>query len=218
MIRIFKQNAFSLIEVLTVMTIIAILAALLFPVFSSSKSRAEREVCASNLHQIGIATNLYLQDYDEVYPHAVTLWDRNHPALLVCSPQNLKDVSSIPIINVVLRPYLHSDIIFKCPSDDGITNRIGPPILPSMFAYGGDGSSYEFETLLDNQSSTCFLHPSLDEYAMDSDGTWHTYSTADFFHQAENMLFIDNHIKFIYPSIDYYNIAVLDCSAGASNE
>lgn len=63
------RNAFTLIELLVVIAIVAILAALLFPVFAEAKSSARRAACLSNLRQIGVASALYVQDHDGVYPH-----------------------------------------------------------------------------------------------------------------------------------------------------
>lgn len=63
-----QQSGLSLIEVLVAVAILSILAAVLVPVLESSRTRAQSDVCISNLHQISLATNLYLQDYDSVYP------------------------------------------------------------------------------------------------------------------------------------------------------
>ena len=63
-----KQHGFTLIELLVVIAIIAILAAILFPVFAQAREAARKASCVSNLRQIGTATMMYLQDYDETYP------------------------------------------------------------------------------------------------------------------------------------------------------
>lgn len=45
--------------------IIAILAAILFPVFAKARERARMAGCTSNEKQIGLAINMYAQDYDD---------------------------------------------------------------------------------------------------------------------------------------------------------
>src|SRR3954453_20656118 len=58
------RGAFTLIELLVVIAIIAILAAFLFPVFAQARDIARQATCLSNLHQIGLAVRMYVQDYD----------------------------------------------------------------------------------------------------------------------------------------------------------
>src|SRR6516225_2829513 len=63
-----RPGGFTLIELLVVIAIIAILAAILFPVFAQAREKARQATCLSNCKQIGLASNMYIQDYDETFP------------------------------------------------------------------------------------------------------------------------------------------------------
>ena len=57
-------SAFTLIELLIVIAVVAILTSLLLPALGHSQSQARRIRCVGNLRQIGIATQLYWDDYE----------------------------------------------------------------------------------------------------------------------------------------------------------
>src|ERR1041385_343740 len=57
-----KRRAFTLLELLVVIAIIGVLASLLLPALSRSKESAQRIKCMSNLHQFGLAAQMYFDD------------------------------------------------------------------------------------------------------------------------------------------------------------
>jgi prepilin-type N-terminal cleavage/methylation domain-containing protein len=77
------RSGFTLIELLVVIAIIAILAAILFPVFAQAREQARKTACLSNLKQIGLACNMYVQDYDETFPFA---WGTTGPWCYALNP------------------------------------------------------------------------------------------------------------------------------------
>jgi prepilin-type N-terminal cleavage/methylation domain-containing protein len=59
------KKGFTLIELLVVIAIIAILGAVLLPVLAQARAKARQSQCLSNLRQVAMAAQLYLQDYEE---------------------------------------------------------------------------------------------------------------------------------------------------------
>jgi len=62
------RRAFTLIELLVVIAIIAILSAMLFPVLSRAKQRAQGALCLNNGKQLMLAIHMYAGENNDFYP------------------------------------------------------------------------------------------------------------------------------------------------------
>ncbi|MBI1755990.1 MAG: DUF1559 domain-containing protein [Fimbriimonas ginsengisoli] len=102
------SRAFTLTELLVVISIIAIVAAILFPVFARSRNAAKKTSCLANLHQIGLANQLYASDFG----------DLNVPT----------QIGETPVVYwlVMLQPYAKSLGPFRCP-DEPLDLRMSSP-------------------------------------------------------------------------------------------
>lgn len=67
-----RRCGFTLIELLAVIGIIALLISLLLPVLSRARQQAQWIACQSNLHQIGLAVEMYENQYGGYLPQ--TFW------------------------------------------------------------------------------------------------------------------------------------------------
>jgi prepilin-type N-terminal cleavage/methylation domain-containing protein len=104
--RQWATRGFTLIELLVVIAIISILASLLLPVLGRTKRSAHSTACLSNLHQIGLALELYTQD--------------NEHRLPTCAQMPSVD-TNLPPITAVLAPYTaRTKGLFQCPADRSV--------------------------------------------------------------------------------------------------
>lgn len=216
--------AFTLVELLTVIGIIAVLAAIIFPVFATARGKARQAACSSNLRQIGMATQMYAQDYDGQFPWAIDASDYAIPAMWPAACRPFLD--SLPLIHRLeggsrgpgaLDPYIKAPELWRCPGDTGfdrLDNNFDPmtgdlrpmPARPTMYEkYGG---SYLFRTEI------AFKQKSIDvltgwtreggqwrevgqgkiNVLFDGNGSWHG-SGFLFAQKRYNVLFADNHVK-----------------------
>jgi prepilin-type N-terminal cleavage/methylation domain-containing protein len=122
------KRGFTLIELLVVIAVLGILAALLLPAFGRAKEKGRSTMCLSNLHQVGIALQLYVQDSQNKLP---TMFD--------WSTDPTANTNG-PSMNQVLAGYAGSSNVFHCPSDN-----------QNLFQL--TGSSYSWNNLLNGQDA-----------------------------------------------------------------
>ena len=100
------------------LTVIGLLTALLFPAFASARRKAQDSSCLNNLHQLGLAIQIYTDDYDGRYPFALDpiQLEQEHDVWWGY-PNDL--FHQIPSYTSVLKPYVKSPLLFGCPRDNG---------------------------------------------------------------------------------------------------
>ncbi|GIW76077.1 MAG: hypothetical protein KatS3mg104_1140 [Phycisphaerae bacterium] len=102
-----SRSAFTLVELLVVIGVVAILISILLPAFMRIRDSSHRVKCASNLHQLGVAVQLYaLQNNGYVIPAFKTLQNNFAPNYI-----------SEHVWDTFLVKQLRSSRTLTCPAD-----------------------------------------------------------------------------------------------------
>jgi prepilin-type processing-associated H-X9-DG protein len=101
------STGFTLPELLIIVAIVAILGAILFPIFTNARTKAQQSTCLSNQRQLSTAWLMYSQDYSgRVVPWSVSG----------------KSASDAFIWDRLLQPYQKNEGILHCPSTTALVS------------------------------------------------------------------------------------------------
>lgn len=196
-----KRCGFTLIELLAAIGILALLAALLLPVFGTVRENGRRAACQSNLRQIGLAMQQYLQDNDHRYPPTYIEFPHPYPLLV----------------------YVGDGAVFLCPDiSEAQKQRLGQT--------GGISLTYEYDypRLLTRSapmepwygvSDSAITHPaSLWLYQDNTQYSWrklpapcgHPVIGSTLHAGGGNFVFADGHVRWLTPE----GFAAVTCTNG----
>jgi prepilin-type N-terminal cleavage/methylation domain-containing protein len=144
-------RGFTLVELLVVMAIISLLVSVLIPSLANAKRQGQRVACASNLHQVYLGMEYYLEDNQRVYP---------------CAPD---PVSTSPFCWLwmgrgwrgILGPYIEDGISRKNPSVLWCPGDPAPENQYEATSYAYSLAFYHSDEQIDLASSPadCYTYP-----------------------------------------------------------
>jgi prepilin-type N-terminal cleavage/methylation domain-containing protein/prepilin-type processing-associated H-X9-DG protein len=185
-----RRAAFTLIELLVVIAVIAVLAALLLPVLSKAHERGRQSRCGSNLRQIALATLLYTDDHDDIFP--IQAGDGLDVCAVGGGGNNFYDL---------LMPYVNNPRLWLCPSTRNTPGRLMSyhmnGLLITTNVMKGSAVRRDSQTLLIGETGQrtrfdqAYLRP-------DQEGRYLYDRPQENHHGGSNATFVDGHVKWLH--------------------
>ena len=209
--RMQRTKGFTLIELLIVVAIVAVIAAILFPVFAGVRERGRRTVCQSNLKQLALAMQQYVQDNDGLYP-AVHNWafaDNSYAknAEIFCCPNAPPDETTVVSLVDFMRDTAPFPVNAPYDTSHPVNYIYNLPRLVTFSALPTPRSRGNHEAVLVNPS-TIWLN--MDAGWSDSEGDHYlrtvpktscgrTFEGTTLHSGAGNYSYLDGHVKWLTP-------------------
>jgi len=209
-IRRWSSSAgFSLIELLVVVTILAVLAGMLFPAMGLVRTKAKAMACAGNLRQVGMCTQVYVEDNAGLLPFAQDK-SGDHWYELLASYAEVSDRSTVTYSSAEFK---RRNVLVGCSEyrrDPARLWRVGygynrRPLLPvsdaTLIYSAADAASGRFRSIPLTAIAQAGVRPMFgcsDEWTLgvSASGPWWSYGgNWDLHGKQSNWLCYDLHIE-----------------------
>jgi prepilin-type N-terminal cleavage/methylation domain-containing protein/prepilin-type processing-associated H-X9-DG protein len=212
-----KNSGFTLVELLVVIAVIALLAGLLFPALARVREGGRTKVCLSNMKQLGLGLQQYVQDNGRRYPGSgdFNAWGKGHGQWvsgiqatdpLTGEPGTLATTANGTYIagrtasveDGAIYSYVRSPTVYFCPSNaDGRTKRLSYSMNCAIsFLHDVKMSQpTDIITLVDEEKCNDGYFYATDNAASGAYGT-STDAMTQTHNGGGNLLFADGHAKF----------------------
>ncbi len=193
-----QRLAFTLLELLVILSIVAVLVGTLLPVLASTRTSAQRITCSSNLRQLGVAFESYLQESKDFYPDA-----RSIPS---------------PFLSLLTTPPLYGYLtyqvgrgasdgkseVYRCPDDDTVYPLADMSYVYSSFLNGSTVAAVINRGFVRRVGFTESSLLVLSDYDGEEGGSDFgledgSVLTVPKRHFKRNLLFADGHVDIVIP-------------------